>query len=109
MRRFVRMFQRLGTSWWFALLTFTFSLGTGPLASAQTLGGNVRIDKPLKGFKVAEPHAPPYEIRTKSILEGGKALPLGGNIILLSEGGILRTFSVTNTPQIEVKFRECFY
>ncbi len=108
MRRFARMSQRLGTCWWLVLLTF--ALGSiGPLASAQTLGGNVRIDKPIKGFKVAEPHASPYETRMKSLLEGGKGLPLGGSIILLSEEVTLRTFSITNTPQIVVKCRECFY
>jgi lipopolysaccharide export system protein LptA len=101
------MFQRLGKGWWLVLLTF--GLGIGPLACAQTLGGNVRIDKPFKGFKVAEPYGPPYETRTKSILEGGKGLPLGRSITLLSDGVTLRTFSVTNTPQIKVDCRECFY
>jgi len=84
MRRFVRMSQRLGTCWWMMLLTF--GLGIGPTASAQSLGGNVRIEKPLKGFKVAEPHGPPYETRTKSLLEGWKGLPLGHSITLLSDG-----------------------
>src|SRR5436309_3116915 len=107
MRRLVRMSKRLATCWW--MLVLTFSLGIGPRASAQTLGGNVRIDKPVKGFKVAEPHPPPNETRTKTLPEGGKALPLGRGITLLSDGVTLRTFSVTNAPEIVVKCQECFY
>ena len=64
---------------------------------------------PAKGFKIAEPHDSPYESQTKSLLEGGKALVLPGGSAVLSEGVVLRTFSETNTAQLVVRARECFY
>src|SRR5882724_29555 len=49
----------------------------------------------IKGFKIAEPYGPPHETQIKSVLEGGRALPLGGGMILFSNGVILRNFSET--------------
>ena len=83
--------------------------GVERLAPAQALGGNVRIDKPLKNFKVAEPYGPPNETHTKSTLEGGQALPVAGGNTLLSDGVTLRTYTITNTPQIVVKCQDCLY
>jgi lipopolysaccharide export system protein LptA len=64
---------------------------------------------PAKGFKIAEPYGPPHEDQTKSLLEGGQALVLPGGSALLSDGVTLHTFSETNTPQVIVRARECFY
>ena len=75
---------------------------------AQNLGGKATI-KPIKGFKVAEPYPPPHETQTKSLLEGGRALPQPGGKSFLSEGVVLRTFSETNTPQLIVKCDDCVY
>jgi hypothetical protein len=74
--------------------------------SSQPFGGK---GIPAKGFKIAEPYGPPYESQTKSLLEGGQALILPGGNAQLSEGVTLRTFSETNTPQLIVRARECFY
>src|SRR5438046_1353070 len=73
---------------------------TVAMVGAQTFGA-------IKGFKVAEPHAPPHEKQTKSLLQGGKAVLVPGGAVL-SEGVLLQTFSETNTPQIIVRAQECF-
>src|SRR5258707_1846159 len=75
----------------------------------QASSGKVRIDKPLKGFKVAEPFESPHETQIKSLLVGGHALPQPGGKTLLFDGVTLRTFNETNTPQLVVKCSECVY
>ncbi|HTL17114.1 MAG TPA: LptA/OstA family protein [Patescibacteria group bacterium] len=79
-----------------------------PYARAQNFTGKATV-KPIKGFKIAEPYGPPNETQTKSFLEGETALPLPGGKTRLSDGGTLRTFTKTNTPQLFVKFQECIY
>src|SRR5258708_3297107 len=51
------------------LTNFVPSIAAAP--PAQSFG-------PTKRFKIAEPYPPPYETQTKSLLEGGKALPMPG-------------------------------
>jgi len=62
-----------------------------------------------KGFKVADHYPPPHETQIKSLLEGGKATPLGAGKTLLSDGVTLQTFTETNTLQIRVMAPQCLY
>lgn len=72
-----------------------------PNCAAQGIGA-------FKGFKVAQPFPAPHEKQTKSLLEGGLATPARGGYVL-SEGVTLRVFSESNTVQLVVRSRECFY
>lgn len=87
-----------------------FLIGSSLIVSAasttQPFGAN---GIPVKGFKLAEPYGPPNEGQTKSRLEGGKALVLPSGSALLSDGVVLRIFSVTNALQLVVRADECFY
>src|SRR5438132_7870620 len=57
-----------------------------------------------KGYKVTQYYDAPNELQLKSLLEGGKVVPLGdGKILQFSAGVTLRTFSVTNTPELIVQ------
>jgi lipopolysaccharide export system protein LptA len=63
-----------------------------------------------KGYKISEYYPAPYELQLKSMLEGGKVVPQGdGKVLELSEGVLLRTFSITNTPQLIVETPQCRY
>jgi lipopolysaccharide export system protein LptA len=83
----------------------------GRLVSNTAVGDQLFGGKgiPAKGFKIAEPYGPPHETQTKSLLEGGQALVMPDGSAMLSDEVILRTFSETNTLQLIVKARECFY
>jgi lipopolysaccharide export system protein LptA len=62
-----------------------------------------------KGFKVADHYPPPHETQIKSLLQGGKAVPLVAGKTLLSDGVTLQTFSETNTLQLTVTASQCLY
>jgi lipopolysaccharide export system protein LptA len=64
---------------------------------------------PVKGFILAEPYPPPHEEQTHARIEGAKALVFPSGSALISEGVTVHTFTETNTPQYEIRARECFY
>jgi lipopolysaccharide export system protein LptA len=62
---------------------------------------------PTKGFRIAENYPPPNETQIKSLVEGGRAVPLEGGKIQLSEGVSLRSFSESNTVIVAITASHC--
>ena len=93
----------------FLVLGITASLATLHLLAGDPSGFGPKSFQ-AKKYKVSQYYESPNETQIKSQLEGGKALPMGdGRVLQLSDGVTLRTYSITNTPELLVQTSQCLY
>ncbi len=80
--------------------------GTALMMLVGLVGASGQVSMEVKGFKVTEYFAPPYEKQLKSVLEGARAQPQPDGRTLVI-GSKLQTFNENGDPELVVETPEC--